>query len=248
MAIAKCALLQTYTEVHAFLGLVGHYRRFIKGFTHIAQPFNDHVSGEGASRKSKHVLCLRGCPEGFWGIEAGMYDSPCTGLHWIYQTISARDGCIQGWAWGSAVPETGGQMLSPWSPMGAEPSPLMRRITIQLCLNFWHWNGWLQNISRSILLYQPFLVRTDNNPLTYIMVTPNLDATGHQWVRSPCMVQFWVGMPRRDVITLWQMCWTKLLLDWTQTWWNQSLMEVAIGAAHQVQKLTTQPRWRVTIT
>ena len=32
------------------------------------------------------------------------------------------------------------------------------------------------------LLYQPFLVRTDNSPLTYIMTTPNLDATGHQWV------------------------------------------------------------------
>ena len=28
-------------------------------------------------------------------------------------------------------------------------------------------------------LYQPFLVKTDNNPLTYIMTTPNLDATGH---------------------------------------------------------------------
>ena len=35
---------------------------------------------------------------------------------------------------------------------------------------------------KEYLLYQPFLVRTDNNPLNYIMTTPNLDATGHQWV------------------------------------------------------------------
>ena len=35
---------------------------------------------------------------------------------------------------------------------------------------------------RNIWLYQPFLVKTDNNPLTYIMTTPNLDTTGHQWV------------------------------------------------------------------
>ena len=35
---------------------------------------------------------------------------------------------------------------------------------------------------KEYLLYQPFLVRTDNNPLTYIMTTPNLNATGHQWV------------------------------------------------------------------
>ena len=31
---------------------------------------------------------------------------------------------------------------------------------------------------------EPFLIRTDNNPLTYVMMTPNLDATGHQWVGS----------------------------------------------------------------
>ena len=33
---------------------------------------------------------------------------------------------------------------------------------------------------KEYLLYQPFLVKTDNNPLMYIMTTPNLDATGHQ--------------------------------------------------------------------
>ena len=32
---------------------------------------------------------------------------------------------------------------------------------------------------KEYLLYQPFLVKTDNNPLTYIMTTPNLDATGN---------------------------------------------------------------------
>ena len=31
---------------------------------------------------------------------------------------------------------------------------------------------------KEYLLYQPFLVKTDNTPLTYIMTTPNLDATG----------------------------------------------------------------------
>ena len=35
---------------------------------------------------------------------------------------------------------------------------------------------------KEYLLYQPFLVKTDNNPLMYIMTTPNLDTTGHQWV------------------------------------------------------------------
>ena len=37
---------------------------------------------------------------------------------------------------------------------------------------------------KEYLLYQPFLVKTDNNPLTYIITTPNLDATGHRWVSA----------------------------------------------------------------
>ena len=35
---------------------------------------------------------------------------------------------------------------------------------------------------REYLQYQPFYVKTDNNPLTYVMTSPNLDAMGHRWV------------------------------------------------------------------
>ena len=37
---------------------------------------------------------------------------------------------------------------------------------------------------KEYLMYQPFTVRTDNNPLTYVLMTPNLDATGHHWVSA----------------------------------------------------------------
>ena len=37
---------------------------------------------------------------------------------------------------------------------------------------------------REYFQYQPFLVHTDNNPLTYIMMTPNLDAVRHRWVAA----------------------------------------------------------------
>ena len=35
---------------------------------------------------------------------------------------------------------------------------------------------------KEYLAYAPFVVRTNNNPLTYVLTTPNLDATGHRWV------------------------------------------------------------------
>ena len=39
-------------------------------------------------------------------------------------------------------------------------------------------------------MYLPFVVWTDNNPLTYMLMTPNLDATGHQWVSALASFQF----------------------------------------------------------
>ena len=37
---------------------------------------------------------------------------------------------------------------------------------------------------KEYLRYKPFTVCTDNNPLTYVMTTPNLDAIGHRWVAA----------------------------------------------------------------
>ena len=45
---------------------------------------------------------------------------------------------------------------------------------------------------KEYLLYQHFLVKTDNNPLTYIMTPPNLDVTGHQWVGALAKFNFWL--------------------------------------------------------
>ena len=54
-----------HTEVCAFLGLMGHYLWFIKGFVHIAQLLNEHLTDEGASRKSGRVSLLEGTLEAF---------------------------------------------------------------------------------------------------------------------------------------------------------------------------------------
>ena len=57
---------------------------------------------------------------------------------------------------------------------------------------------------KEYLLYQPFLVRTDNNPLTYIMTTPNLDATGHWWVGA---------LPKFDFQLQYQKGWDNTVAD-----------------------------------
>ena len=42
----------------------------------------------------------------------------------------------------------------------------------------------MTNQFKEYLQYRPFTVRTDNNPLTYVITTPNLDAIGHRWIAA----------------------------------------------------------------
>ena len=44
---------------------------------------------------------------------------------------------------------------------------------------------------KEYLLYQ-HLVRTEINPLMYIVTTANLDATGHQWVGALVKFNLWL--------------------------------------------------------
>ena len=75
-AITKCALPQTHTEIRAFLGLMGHYRLFIKGFVWIVQPLNEHLAGEGASRKLEQVSLSRDTLEAFQALKQACMNSP----------------------------------------------------------------------------------------------------------------------------------------------------------------------------
>ena len=43
---------------------------------------------------------------------------------------------------------------------------------------------------KEYLAYSPFVVWTDNNPLTYVLTMPNLDATGHWWVSALASFRF----------------------------------------------------------
>ena len=54
-SIAQCPPPDTYTKVKSFVGLVGHYRCFIKGFAKIAAPLYDLTSGDKKDKKSEHV-------------------------------------------------------------------------------------------------------------------------------------------------------------------------------------------------
>ena len=75
-SIAQCPPPDTYTKVKSFVGLVGHYRRFIKGFAKIAAPLYDPTSGNNKDKKSEHVDLSPEALEAFDHLKATCLQAP----------------------------------------------------------------------------------------------------------------------------------------------------------------------------
>ena len=63
-------------KVKSFVGLVGHYRRFIKGFARIAAPLYDLTSGENKDKKSERVDLPTEALEAFEHLKAACLQAP----------------------------------------------------------------------------------------------------------------------------------------------------------------------------
>ena len=50
---------------------------------------------------------------------------------------------------------------------------------------------------KEYIAYAPFVVQTDNNSLTYVLMMPNLDAMGHRWVGTLASFQFELEYQKR---------------------------------------------------
>ena len=75
-SIAQCPHPDTYTKVKSFVGLAGHYRCFIKGFTKIAAPLYDLTSGDNKDKKSEHVDLSPEAREAFDRLKAACLQAP----------------------------------------------------------------------------------------------------------------------------------------------------------------------------
>ena len=75
-AVAEFAPPQTYKEIKAFLGLLGHYRQFIKGFACIVQPLHEHLWGEGAHMKSEWVTLMVEAKDAFETLKEACLEAP----------------------------------------------------------------------------------------------------------------------------------------------------------------------------
>ena len=185
----SCALLQTYTEIRAFLNLFGHYRQLIRDFAWIAQPLNENLAGEGAGRKSEWVSLSEEALEAFWALKQACMNSPVLAFaDYTKDFLLETDASKEGLGTLLSQKQEDGQFhlvaYGSWALTTHEKNYCCTK------LEFLALKWAITEHFKEYLLYQPFLVKTDNNPLMYIMTTPNLDTMGHGWVGALAKFNF----------------------------------------------------------
>ncbi|KAL7870272.1 hypothetical protein SRHO_G00077690 [Serrasalmus rhombeus] len=81
MAVQQWKVPKSATELQAFLGLAGYYRRFVKGFSQIAAPLHKLLGGHPAKKSKAKALCppwnwSNECGAAFESLKQGLVQAP----------------------------------------------------------------------------------------------------------------------------------------------------------------------------
>ena len=155
---------QTYTDVCAFLGLVGHYSRFIKGFACIAQPLSKHLAGEGTSRKSERVLLSEDALNTFEVLKQVCMTAPILAFAdytkpFLLETNANKDGL------GAVLSQKHTDGWSHPVAYGSRAFMHQEKHYHSTKLKFLALKWAVTEHFKEYLPYLSFLVKTDNNPL-----------------------------------------------------------------------------------
>ena len=193
-SITQCPPPDTYTKVKSFVGLVGHYRRFIKGFAKIAAPLYDLTSGNNKDKKSEHVDLSPEALKAFDHLKAACLQVPILAFpDFDKPFLLEMDASGRGL----------GAVLSQKQADGwYHPIAYASRVTNEteqryhsnkqefLALKWAVTEQFHEYLSPYGKNRNEFVVHTDNNPLTYIFLSTNLDATGQHWVAQLASYNF----------------------------------------------------------
>ena len=170
----------------SFVGLVGHYRRFIKGFAKIAASLYDLTSGENKDKKSEHVNLSPEAWEAFERLKANCLQAPILAFPDFNKPfLLETDASGRGLRAVLSQKQADGR----YHPI-AYASRIMNETEQRYHSNKQEFLALKWAITEQFHEYlspygknrNEFVVRTNNNPLTYIFTSTNLDAAGQQWV------------------------------------------------------------------
>ena len=181
--IAEIAPPATYTQVRKFLGTTGYFRCFIKGYARIGKSLNDLLQGQNSKFKSHPVGLPPDALAVFQELKIKCLMAPVLAFPDFKKPfLLETDALIEGLgAVLSQKQDNGHYHPVAYASRGLKGGELKYHSSKLESLAL-KWAVTEQ--FREYLQYQPFLVRTNNNSLTYIMTMPNLDAVGHRRVAA----------------------------------------------------------------
>ena len=152
---------------------------------------NEHLAGEGASRKLEQVSLSENALEAFQALKSACMSSPVLAFaDYMKDFLLKMDASKEGL--GAVLSQKQADGHFHLVAYGRQALTAHEKNYHSTKLEFLALKWAIMEHFKEYLLYQPFLVKTDNNPLMYIMTTPNLDATGHQWVGALAKFNFWL--------------------------------------------------------
>ena len=172
--------------VRAFCGLSGHYCRFIRNFVHLAHALYDLLGDE---IKIGPVMLTPEVEEAVQVLKEKISSAPVLVFPdfdkpFLLETEASKEGLgvvlLQKQDDGCYHPVSfGSRTLTP-SKQNYHSSKL----------EFLALKWSVTEHFKEYLTYAPFTVCTDNNPLTYMLTTPNLDVTRYCWVVALMSYEF----------------------------------------------------------
>ena len=171
-----------YTAIKGFTGLVRHYRHFIKDFTKITDLLHKYVRGDTAKKKKDWVVLNEVARSAFHKLKKAVMSAPVLAYpdpnkEYLLKTNASKLGL--------------GALLSQKQSDGRyHPVVFSSRALHGVEVNNNSMKLKFLAMKWSIKHFQTYLlghhikVHTDNNPLTYFLTSPNMDATKQRWVNE----------------------------------------------------------------
>ena len=182
---------QSPEDVRRFLGFCGYYRRFVKDFSKIAKPLNELMPTPAKKKRGKRPASTHERKKWQWGeaeesafqqLKAKLTSSPILAFADYSKPMELH--CdASGSGLGSVLyqEQDGHKRVIAYASRGLSKSeanyPAHKLEFLAL-----KWS--VTEKFHDYLYGHKFTVYTDNNPLTYVLTSARLDATGHRWLAA----------------------------------------------------------------
>ena len=182
-AVRNWTVPKTVTDVRSFLGFTNHYRRFIKGYANVARPLNLLVSGDNANRKKALIEWTEECQIVFDKLKDLCTSTPIL-AYANYRKPFQLQTDASDLGLGAVLYQKDENDHQRVIAFASRSLSNTEKNYPAYKLEFLALKWAITDRFHEYLYGGQFDVYTDNNPLTYILTSAKLDATGQRWVAS----------------------------------------------------------------